>query len=91
MTFEGKIDSPYTVEVEKDMEVLYDCEGRDIRLDLTNLRYISSSGLRLFLNLLKHAREVGSHVEVVGLSGYMQRVFEVTGFTRLFKILQSQT
>jgi len=54
---------------------------------LTNLRYIASSGLRLFLKLLQIARGKGRVVTVTGLSPYIQTVFDETGFTRLFGIV----
>ena len=60
MTFEGRLDTPSSLQVGRDMRVLYDCEGHDIILDCTNLEYITSSGMRLFLDLLKVAiDEVG--------------------------------
>ena len=37
MTFEGRLDTPSSLQVERDMRVLYDCEGHDIILDCTNL------------------------------------------------------
>ena len=60
MTFEGRLDTPSSFMVGRDMQVLYDCEGHDIILDCTALTYIASSGMRLFLDLLKVARSKGS-------------------------------
>ena len=85
MTFEGKLDTPVLSQV--DMKVLFDSEDHDIILDLTQLRYIASCGLRLFLTLLKKARAEGRSLTVTGLSPYIQNVFDETGFTRLFSIV----
>ena len=41
MTFEGRLDTPASRLVERDMQVLYDCEGHDIIVDCTNLEYIN--------------------------------------------------
>lgn len=60
MAFDGRLDTAASSQTEEDMRVLYDCEGRDIILDCTNLQYISSSGLRLFLGLIKKARPKGT-------------------------------
>ena len=49
MTLEGRLDTLSSLQVGRDMRVLYDCEGHDIILDCTNLEYITSSGMRLFL------------------------------------------
>ena len=51
MTFEGRLDTPASFQVKRDMQKLYDCEGHDIILDCTRLEYITSSGMRLFLDL----------------------------------------
>ncbi len=87
MSFEGRLDTAASSQTEEDMRVLYDCEGRDIILDCTNLQYISSSGLRLFLGLLKKARPKGSHVYLTGMNEDLRQVFDETGFTTLFEML----
>ena len=86
MYFEGRIDTPDAEVVKKDMQVLYDYHDQNIELDLTQLKYICSSGLRLFLALLQGGRANHCNVTVVGLSPYLHRVFDETGFTRLFKL-----
>ena len=65
MTFEGRFDTPASHQAERDMQVLYDCEGHDIILDCTNLEYITSSGMRLFLDLLKVDKSKGSTCTLV--------------------------
>ncbi len=87
MAFEGRLDTAASSQAEEDMRVLYDCEGKDIILDCTNLEYISSSGLRLFLGLIKIARPKGSHVYLTGLNNDLRQVFDETGFTTLFEML----
>lgn len=86
MTFEGRLDTPSSVQVGRDMRVLYDCEGHDIILDCTAMEYITSSGMRLFLELLKVARSKGSKVSIVGLNDDIRIVFDEVGFTNLFEI-----
>jgi anti-sigma B factor antagonist len=87
MYLEGRLDTAASSQAEKELRVLYDCEGRDIILDCTNLQYISSSGLRLFLGLIKKARPKGSHVYLTGVSDDLRQVFDETGFTALFEML----
>ena len=85
MKFEGRLDTAAAPQVEKDMQPLYECDGRDIVLDCTQLEYISSSGLRLFLGLLKTAKPKGSHVFITGLNDDLRQVFTMTGFINLFE------
>ena len=87
MAFIGRLDTAAAVQTEKEMQVLYDCDGRDIVLDCKELDYISSSGLRLFLGLLKVAKPKGSRVCISGLSKVLRQVFNMTGFTNRCEIL----
>ena len=84
MEFEGRLDTAAAPQTEKDVEVLSDCMGHDIVLDCSKLEYISSSGLRIFLGIVKNAKPKGSRVYISGLSEELQKVFAMTGFTSLF-------
>ena len=86
MTFEGRLDTASTAQVKKDINALDDCEGHDIILDCSQLTYICSSGLRLFLAVLKNARSKGSRTSITGLNDEMYDVFEETGFTQIFEV-----
>ena len=85
MYFEGRLDTAVAAKVEKEMQPLSDCSGHDIVLDCSKLEYISSSGLRLFLGVLKKAKALGSHVYIKGLSEGIRSVFKMTGFINLFE------
>ena len=86
MYFEGRLETLDADKVKKDMQVLFDCHDHHIVLDLTDLKYTCSGGLRLFLKLLQDGRKNGCDITVTGLSPYLRRVFDETGFTRLFKL-----
>ncbi|WP_028902872.1 MULTISPECIES: STAS domain-containing protein [unclassified Prevotella] len=85
MYFEGRLDTAASAKVEEEMKPLYNCDGHDVILDCTSLEYISSSGLRLFLGLLKAAKPKGSHVFLRGLNEDLRQVFAMTGFINLFE------
>ena len=85
MKFEGRLDTAAAPQVEKEMQQLYECDGQDVVLDCTEMEYISSSGLRLFLGLLKTAKPKGSHVYITGLNDDLRQVFTMTGFINLFE------
>lgn len=82
---EGRIDTATSVQAEKDLSVLYETEDNEIVFDCTDLEYISSSGLRLFLALLRWARPHGKHVYFSNMNDYLKEVFTMTGFTSLFE------
>ena len=83
--FEGRLDTAASVQTSKDLEPLNACSGQDIILDCTHLEYISSSGLRLFLGVLKNAKPKGSKVFLTGLNDDLKSVFAMTVFINLFE------
>lgn len=85
MYFEGRLDTAAAPQVEQETAPLVDCMGHNIILDCSKLEYISSSGLRIFLSILKNAKPKGSHVFIRGLNDDLQQVFAMTGFTNLFE------
>lgn len=87
MYFEGWLDTSEVKKAKKEMGPLFECSDRQIVLDLSGLKYICSGGLRLFIELLKDGRTKGNTLTLTGLSPYITKVFDETGFTRLFKIV----
>ncbi len=83
--FEGRLDTAAAPQCEIDLKPLNDCEGSDIVLDCSGLEYISSSGLRLFLGVLKNAKPKGSHVYISGMNADLRNVFTMTGLINLFE------
>lgn len=83
--FEGRLDTAAAPQCEQELKPLNDCAGEDIILDCTALDYISSSGLRLFLGVLKNAKPKGSHVFITGMNEDLRNVFTMTGFINLFE------
>ena len=84
--FIGRLDTPASIEVSKQLEpVMEDASGK-IVLDCSQMSYISSSGLRIFLNIRKAAAAKGGSVVVKGIIPEIRNVFMMTGFLNLFTI-----
>ena len=81
----GRLDTPASLEIAPQMDELKNVDGTLI-LDCTQLSYISSSGLRIFLTLRKAAAEKGGKIIVRGISNEIRSVFMMTGFLNLFEI-----
>lgn len=82
----GRLDTPASQEVAQELEPLRDDAAGTIILDCSELSYISSSGLRIFLTLRKAAAEKGGKVIVRDISDAIRSVFMMTGFLNLFEI-----
>lgn len=84
--FSGRLDTPAAVQTMEDVKPLMEAEGKEIILDCTELEYISSSGLRIFLSIRKEAAAHGSKVIVRNINADIRQVFMMTGFVSLFEI-----
>ena len=81
----GELDTAAAPAAELALQPLLESGGKDIIIDCTQLEYIASSGLRLFLSVLKRAREVGSHVVLRNVNDVVHDVMELTGFSTIFE------
>lgn len=83
----GSLDTAAAPETEKAMSPLNDVEGKDVIIDCTELEYISSAGLRIFLGILQNVEEKGGHVYIKGINENVRTIFTITGFSNIFKFM----
>ena len=83
----GNLNTAVAAETEKAMDPLNDVEGKDIIIDCTDLEYISSAGLRIFLAILQNVEEKGVHVYIKGLNDAVNDIFTITGFSNIFEFI----
>ena len=86
-SFIGRLDTAAAVETTEAVKPLLSLENKEIILDCTQLEYISSSGLRIFLAIRKEAAAHGSKVIVRSINDDIRQVFMMTGFISLFEIV----
>jgi len=85
-TLIGRLDTPASIEMAEQFDILAGKAGGTVVLDCSQLEYISSSGLRLFLTLRKAAATKGGKVIVRSINSDVRTVFMITGFLNLFEI-----
>ena len=80
----GYIDATNANDVDK---ILSDVVAQfdNVTLDMTKLEYVSSAGLRAFKHAYMDLRRKGGTLSARNVSKAVMEVFELTGFTRLFK------
>ena len=82
ITIKGRLDTSTSEEFEK---VINSLEKTNVVLDLSQLDYISSSGLRCILRLYKSTKEL----KVLNPNDMVYEVFEITGFVDFLDIERS--
>jgi anti-sigma B factor antagonist len=80
----GDLDNAASSQAESNLAPVYDFTDGDILIDCSQLNYISSSGLRIMLNIYKHARANGHKAILKGLSEDVKEVFQLSGFLQLY-------
>jgi anti-sigma B factor antagonist len=86
VAIEGRLDTTTAPELEKALGTLL--EGvTDLVLDMTNLEYVSSAGLRVILKAQKVMFRSGK-MKLIGVNESIMEVFEITGFSDILEIEQ---
>lgn len=83
----GRLDTTNSEEFEKKMAPLLEGGNPDIEMDCSELEYISSSGLRLFLTLQKSVNARGGKLVILNMQSAIKDIFNMTGFSRIMTIM----
>lgn len=81
----GRIDSNSAAALEAVLPARVQEHGATI-MDLGDVAYVSSAGLRVFLKGMKTAKSTGHKLVLTGLSPSVHEVFDISGFTAIFTI-----
>ena len=79
----GDIDGKSAPEVQQQVLSLVKPGGK-ILLDMTQVGYMSSAGLRMLLATYRQAKSSDGHIVLVGLAEEIKDTMSMTGFLRFF-------
>lgn len=82
----GRIDSTTSKQLEDVLPERVQVAPR-VLLDMSDVQYVSSAGLRVLLKAAKTARSTGHGFVLTGLLPQVHEVFQVIGFDALFRIV----
>lgn len=83
---DGRIDSTTSRQLEDVLPERVQATPR-VLLDMSDVQYVSSAGLRVLLKAAKSARSTGHELVLTGLLPQVHEVFQVIGFDALFRIV----
>ena len=86
----GRIDSSSAPELEAELRKLVDADQTQIVLDLKNVEYMSSAGLRTMVSTLKAVKRVNGDLRIASPSPRVDEVLRLAGLTSIFSIHPSQ-
>lgn len=84
----GDLDNVASSQAERGLAPVFERNDCDVVLDCNELNYISSSGLRILLNVYKHTRANAHTATLRGMIDEVKEVFELSGFLQLFNVEQ---
>ncbi|WP_029009199.1 STAS domain-containing protein [Azospirillum halopraeferens] len=82
----GRVDSGTAGAFETRLVQAVNAGQASVVVDMAQLAYISSAGLRALLVAAKRARPAGSRIVLAAMSASIREVFDMSGFTSLFEI-----
>ena len=90
IALKGRLDAATSRPVEERLLQLVDAGERQMIIDLGELDYISSVGLRVLLLVAKRLNQVQGRVVICSLQESVRQVFDIAGFTTLFSLYESR-
>lgn len=86
--FYGKLDAAEVMDI--NAETLMDqASGKDVILNLADLDFIDSAGIRLLVKIHRHVSGSGCILIACGMKGSVRRLFSIIGVDRLFTMENS--
>lgn len=85
----GELDANTAPQLEERMETLLDAGETQLIIDCSQLRYVSSAGLRVFLFTAKKIRGADGRLGVAGMQQLVRNVFVMAGFEDKFSFFES--
>jgi len=86
---EGRLDTFSVPAFETALSESLDAGLSRLVIDMANVTYVSSSGLRALLSARRRARSAGGDVVLCNMAPRVREIFEMVGFISLFNIFSS--
>ena len=87
VTVSGRVDSSTAPELDKVLRSIMDAERFRICMDLRDLEYLSSAGIKVLISTLKTCRRWNrGELRLANMPPYIAEVFDLAGLIPLFKI-----
>ncbi len=91
LAFEGSLDTQTSPDAQTQLTELIDGGDKKILVNFEKLHYISSAGLRILLAAAKQLKAAEGELRICDLNEVVKEVFDISGFSTIFKIFESET
>jgi anti-anti-sigma factor len=90
MAVSGRVDSATAPDLEAELKKLVDSDKTQIVLDLKDVEYMSSAGLRAMVSTLKAVKRVNGDLRLAAPSPRVEEVLRLAGLTSIFSVHPSR-
>jgi len=87
---QGRLDSMTSPSVQQQMDQLIIDGKRLLVVDMSDVGFVSSAGLRVFMIAQKQLKKVGGEIILYGVSESIQKIFKMSGFEALLRMCSSR-
>ncbi|MCL2108386.1 MAG: STAS domain-containing protein [Oscillospiraceae bacterium] len=82
----GRLDADTHMSLQNEIVELMN-DGKDLILDISGVVYVSSAGLRVFIDSHKKAQAAGILFSIKGPSDSIREIFDLTGFSTILNVV----
>ena len=83
---QGELDTIATTEQADQLQLILDHAAESLLIDCAEMEYISSAGLRFFMQLKRESESHGGSVRIEHLNEDVADIFRMSGFQNIFQI-----
>jgi len=87
----GEIDAFTAPKLKECLASAENVENMQAELDLSEVGYMDSTGLGIFVGFYKAVKANGGHVKIVGVNTRLKRLFEITGLAEVMDIVMEES
>ncbi|MDE3840717.1 anti-anti sigma factor [Bacillus methanolicus] len=82
----GEIDAYTAPQLREKLFPISEKAGIEMIVDLSEVSYMDSTGLGVFVGVFKKVRSNNGKFQLIGLSGRLKRLFKITGLADIIEI-----
>ena len=82
----GELDTMATTEQADELQQVLNIADKALLIDCSEMEYISSAGLRFFMQLKRESEAKGGSIRITHLNEDVNDIFRMSGFHNLFTI-----
>lgn len=79
----GEIDAYTAPQLRKELLPLMEAEGTTVSVDLSQVEYMDSTGLGIFVAAFKSSKKHESQLQLQGMTPRVKRLFDITGLAEI--------